>query len=237
MPRLATILAVTVLGLAAGVAFLAPRFYPERTVIAEEMEAIVPVELGGWTVRTLPIADTEALRDTVNRVLRYDSAVVRSYEQSGLRVTVYAAHWRPGKASRSDVGMHTPDTCWILAGWQRTHREHAAVLSVDGRALQPAETATFVKEGTVEHVMFWHLAGGRPITFEQFGWDQRWPARLKRGFSFVRDLVQFGLDQRSDQCFVRISCDRPIPEALRDPHFRRLVRSLAPLGIFASAQP
>lgn len=229
------ILAVAVLGLAIGAATVVPQLYPAREAVPTRTESIVPAELPSWTVQTLPIADTEASRDSVNRVLRYDSAVVRSYQKANIRVTVYAAHWRPGKASRSDVGRHTPDTCWIVAGWQRTHREHAAMLLVDGRPLQPAELGSFEKGGTVEHVIFWHLAGGRPISFEQYGWDQRWPARIKRGLSFVGDLARFGFDQRTDQCFVRVSCNRPIDEILRDPDFCQLLRRLEPLGIFAPA--
>ena len=106
-------------------------------------------------------------------------------------------------------------------------------LTVAGRTLLPAETGTFEKDGAAQHVIFWHLAGGRPIVFDQFGWDVRWPAKIKRGMSFVRDLAHYGLDQRCDQCFVRISCNRPVSELLLDPDFQVLLSKLAPLGIFA----
>jgi hypothetical protein len=230
-----TIVAVATLALAAGLCVAGPLFYPARQSVTVPIEVIVPRELHGWMVRTLPIGETEELQNEIHKVLRYDAAVFRVYRRGDIEVGVYAAHWTPGKASLSDVGAHTPDTCWIVAGWNRSARSHGDGLCVGTRALLPPEVATFEKNSVVQHVMFWHLAGGRPIVFDQFGWDVRWMARIKRGLSFVRDAVRFGLDQRCDQCFVRISSNRPIAALLRDPDFEALLEHLAPLGIFADA--
>lgn len=209
-----------------------PWIYPARRTLTVSVAAAIPEELVGWKVRTLPIAETEELQNQVNKVLRYDEAVSRNYSRGSLQVGVYAAHWNPGKASYSDAGAHTPDTCWVVAGWNRSQREHAVALRAGDRPMLPAEVGTFEKSGSVQHVMFWHLVGGRPITFDQIGWDERWPARIKRGLSFLTNLARFGLDQRSDQCFVRITFNQPVRDALRNEEFQQLVRQLAPLGIF-----
>jgi hypothetical protein len=214
-----------------------PRIFPSSLTLTTSLETVIPAEVVGWSVRTLPIADTEALQNQVSKVLRYDEAVFRNYQRGSLQVGIYAAHWNPGKASYSVAGAHTPDTCWVAAGWSRSLREHAVPIRVANRSMIPAEMGTFEKGGSVQHVMFWHLVGGRPITFDQVGWDERWPARFKRGLSFITDLARFGFDQRRDQCFVRVTCNQPIREVLRDAEFQELLQLLSPLGIFASLEP
>ncbi len=213
-----------------------PWIYPTRHTLTIRLAVAIPEELAGWNVRTLPIAETEALQNQVNKVLRYDEAVFRNYQHGSLQVGVYAAYWNPGKASYSEAGAHTPDTCWVVAGWNRSQREHAVALRAGDRPMIPAELGTFEKSGNVQHVMFWHLVGGRPISFDQFGWDERWPARIKRGLSLASDLWRFGFNQRSDQCFVRVSTNLPIPDALRDRDFQALLLRLEPLGIFVGAK-
>jgi hypothetical protein len=216
------------------VQIIVPQLFPATEAVTQSLEKAVPPEMDGWTVRTQPIAETEIMLQQVRNVLRYDEAVYRVYRRGALEVTVYAAHWKPGTASYSQVGLHTHDTCWIYNGWSRNQREHATPLEVAGRPLIPTETGTFTKGGTSLHVMFWHLVGGHPISYDETGWDDGWSGRVHRVAVAVADFARFGLCQRDDQCFVRVTSNLPLYEVLGDTDFQSLIGHLAPLGIFAA---
>jgi len=220
------------LALLAVIQVVVPRLFPATEAVTQSLEKTVPAEMTGWKVHSLPIAETEIMREHVKSVLRYDEAVYRVYRRGALEVTVYAAHWKSGTASYSQVGLHTPDTCWICSGWRRDQRAHATPLQVAGRALIPAETGTFSKDGASLHVMFWHLVGGRPIRYDETGWDDSWRGKLHRAAVAVADVGRFGLRQRDDQCFVRVTSNSPLREALRDADFQSLLIHLEPLGVF-----
>jgi hypothetical protein len=224
--------ATALLAVAFASVVLVPLAYPERRAVTASIENTIPTDMPGWSVYTLPIAETESLRLHVNKVLRYDEAVYRDFRRGNVHVGIYAAYWAPGKVGVSEAGAHTPDTCWIVAGWHRAARAHKVVLAADHRTLLPAEIGTFEKDGTTEHVVFWHLLGGQPVSFDQYGWDQAWAAKFKRGVSWVTDLWRFGFAQRRDQCFVRVTTNVPVREALRDRDIQALLVRCAPLGIF-----
>ena len=57
------------------------------------------------------------------RILQFDEMVYRSYRQGGVEVQIYAAYWKPGSAPYGQAGVHTPDTCWVNAGWKMGKRE------------------------------------------------------------------------------------------------------------------
>jgi hypothetical protein len=223
-----------VLLLALGFELTARCFFAPVAAVDQSVEQSVPSNIPGWTVHTLPIAETEIMQQQVKEVLHYDEAVYRVYRRGGLEVAVYAAYWKPGSANYSRVGVHTPDTCWIYNGWTRNQRDHAVPLAVGARPMLPAETGTFSKNGAPLHVMFWHLVGGRPVSYDETGWDRTWRGKLHRLQLGLADFARFGLRQRDDQCFVRVTSSRPLREALDDPHFQSLLWHLEPLGVFAA---
>jgi hypothetical protein len=112
------------LGLAA-VLTIGPLFASNRRqTIDRPLREIVPAEVAGWRVRELDVADSEEMRSTVMRILQFDDIVFRSYEKPGALVQVYAAYWKPGSVPYGQAGVHTPDTCWVYAGWTMEQREH-----------------------------------------------------------------------------------------------------------------
>jgi hypothetical protein len=224
---MATVLAVAVL-LAVVPWFASDR----RTRLAAPLHKIIPATLDGWQVRDLELADSEEVRSAVIRILRFDEVVYRSYRRSGIEVQIYAAYWKPGSVPYGQAGVHTPDTCWVNAGWKMENREHARSVAVRDRALKPVEIGGFSKQGHSLHVMFWHLVGSEVHSYEQYGWRDGAMGVVDRLPNFFRDLRRYGLNLAQEQTFLRISSNVPMLELLQDPGFAGLLLELEPLGIF-----
>lgn len=77
-----------------------------------------PEDVPGWAVQYLPIADTPEMQAKVNELLNYDDAVYAVYTKGAERVSIYIAYWTPGKMSERLIAGHTPDVCWVGAGWR-----------------------------------------------------------------------------------------------------------------------
>ena len=193
---------------------------------------LLPPAPAGWTRTERPIADTPEMKQKVNETLNFDDGVFYDYTNGNLRLSVYIAYWAPGKMSSRLVAGHTPDVCWVGAGWECTERGEVTPppsairdpLSVGGtpssrdglqstargRAgyipqLPPAESRTFAANGTTEYVWFWHLVGGES---QSYGTGKQPP-----WYAFITDMMQAGFSQRGEQFFIRLSS----PLRLDDP--------------------
>jgi hypothetical protein len=164
--------------------------------------------------------------DQYSGVLHTHALIERVYSAGAspdsAHVTLYIAYWRPGQASVSLVDAHTPDACWPGTGWApETLPIGREALGVGGRVLAPAECRLFA-HGTYEtRVWFWHLYGGRPITFVD-------------PYSAVRLLGlawRYGFGHAEDQLFVRVSSDRTWGEIASQPFLRQFFENMKPLGL------
>lgn len=227
---LAGVLLLFVLGLIGYTAF----FTEATPQFSKPIAEIVPKEVPGWTSKDLPLAETEAMNEAVNRILQFDQYVYRLYEHGNTQVTVYVAYWRPGKITTSDAGTHNPDSCWVNAGWERLEREYGVSGTVSERALNPYEYGVYTKEKFKLPVVFWHLVGGEVNRYadQQEGWRNGLAGRLERFPLFWADLKKYGLNQRREQMFIRITANKDFNVLFQDPDFARLMESLEPLGIF-----
>jgi exosortase len=187
---------------------------------APGLAALFPEAPPGWTVQTTPDFDQ------YSGILHTHALVERVYSAGSSpdseHVTLYVAHWQPGQASVSLVDAHTPDACWPGTGWVSkpvpTGRE---ALGIGGRVLAPAECRRFAHDRFETNVWFWHLYGGRPITFVD-------------PYSAVRLLGlawRYGFGHAEDQLFVRVSSDRPWREIASQPVLRQFFENLKPLGL------
>jgi hypothetical protein len=137
-------------------------------------------------------------------------------------VTLYVAYWKPGAADASLVDMHSPDACWPGTGWSPEPVEHErAVLGVAGRTLPPAECRMFALAGIETRVWFWHLYGGRPVSFVD-------PHSVAR---FLELAVRTGFGPPQEQLFVRVSSNRPWEEIASEPTLRHFFDNVRPLGL------
>jgi hypothetical protein len=167
-------------------------------------------EVPGWIREERPIAETEEMRKAVGSILNYDQGVLMHYTRGGTRLMAYVAYWSPGKMNYREVASHTPDVCWIEAGWQRKAMGLTPSLAaIDGRRLPSGEARTFEINGRPEYVWFWHVIGDR-THFYRTGSKPAWHATLF-------DSFRWGLRQQEEQFFIRISANEPLENLLRDP--------------------
>jgi exosortase len=183
------------------------------------LAALLPDPPAGWTSRASEL-------DGFSEALHTHNLVERVYAQGrtadSLHLTLYLAYWRPGEAAVSLVDAHTPDACWPGTGWEaRPVPVERASLGISGRTLAPAECRTFAHGGFVTNVWFWHLHGGKPITFV----DPYSAARLL-GLAW-----RYGFGKPQDQLFVRVSSNRPWREVASQPSLQRFFENLKPMGL------
>lgn len=165
--------------------------------------SMLPESAHGWERELLPIADTPEMKARVNELLNYDDAVYAVYRRGRDRVSIYIAYWAPGRMPHRLIADHTPDVCWIQAGWTRVSRTKQQRNA--GGAPIVSEEGVFALNGTSEHVAFWHIVKDRLLTYDNAG-RPPW-------YAFIRDVWEWGTDQRSEQWFFRISSDQPIDRA------------------------
>jgi len=193
-----------------------------------DLEDLISTHLPGWMVEDLPLGQTEEVLNAVEGRLRFDDVISRIYTNGNNQVGVYIAYWAPGKMPVRLVGVHTPDTCWIQNGWNCTERVSNSPRDVVGQTLKPAEFGIYETKLHRQHVLFWHIVGSRIHTYEQQGMHS-----LTAAF---QDIRQYGLNQRQEQFFIRISSNRPFEEIWDDPGFVQLMKDVAALGL-TQAEP
>ncbi len=206
-----------------------------RRFTGQVAEAL-PRAVVGWTRRDIPVADSKAGNLNVQGILNFSQAAQAIYVRGETSILVYAAYWEPGKASVVDAGSHNPDSCWVNSGCVRTERRYAVAAQVNGRALVPYEYGQYlVPSGGRQNVAFWHLVNGQPNRYEDqsAGWRDGLVGRLERLPLLWKDMRTYGLNQKSEQMFIRISSNLPIDELLADPANREFLQALQGLGIYA----
>ena len=193
-------------------------------------------EVPGWTRREIPIAASSAAMASAQGILNYSQAKQVLYARGATQILVYVAYWEPGKVSIVDAGSHNPDSCWVRNGCVRTERVYAVPGRVGERELLPYELGQYiVPNGGKQNVAFWHLVNGEPNRYEdqEAGWRNGLIGRLERLPLVWKDIRSYGLNQKNEQMFIRISSGGRMEDLFADPANGRLFEALAPLGIYA----
>jgi hypothetical protein len=214
---------------------LAAEFSPPRPRgFTGELGQVLP-EVPGWTRREIPIAGSSAAMASAQGILNFSQAKQVLYVRGGTQILVYVAYWEPGKVSVVDAGSHNPDSCWVNNGCVRTERQYAVPGRVGERALLPYEFGQYiVPNGGKQNVAFWHLVNGEPNRYEdqQAGWRDGLIGRLERLPLVWKDIRAYGLNQKNEQMFVRISSGARIEDLFADPANGRLFEALSRLGVY-----
>ena len=192
-------------------------------------------EVAAWTRREIPIAGTSAALASAQGILNFSQAKQVLYVRGGTQLLVYVAYWEPGKVSVVDAGSHNPDSCWVNNGCVRTERMHAVPGKIGERELLPYESGQYiVPNGGKQNVAFWHLVNGEPNRYEEqeAGWRNGLLGRLERLPLVWKDIRTYGLNQKNEQMFVRISSGQRIEDMMADPANGGLFNALAKLGIY-----
>ena len=187
---------------------------------APDLAAVLPAAAPGWRVVTsgnlYEFADALQTRDLEQR--SYFKGTPDDFTQ----ITVYLAYWPPGQTSVSNVAVHTPDACWPGVGWQPVPLAVTQLAPVvGGRAGPLAEYRLFTSNGYLQHVWFWHLYDGAPIT-------QRDPRSARELLAYA---LRYGFRRDGDQLFVRISSNRPWPAIAGEPLVAAIFANLHRFGL------
>jgi hypothetical protein len=214
---------------------LAAEFSPPRPRgFTGDLNQALP-EVAGWVRRDIPIAGSSAAMASAQGILNYSQAKQMLYTKGGTQVLVYVAYWEPGKVSVVDAGSHNPDSCWVNNGCVRTERIYSVPGKIGERELLPYESGQYiVPNGGKQNVAFWHLVNGEPNRYEdqEAGWRNGLLGRLERLPLVWKDIRTYGLNQKNEQMFVRISSNARIEDMMADTANGGLFEALTRLGIF-----
>jgi hypothetical protein len=190
----------------------------------------------GWSRQEVPIAASSAALASAQGILNFSQASQAVYTRGGVQVVIYAAYWSPGKVSVVDAGSHNPDSCWVNNGCVRSERQYAVAGKIGSRELIPYEYGQYIMpRGGKQNVAFWHLVNGRANRYEdqKAGWRDGLAGRWERLPLLMKDIRAYGINQKSEQMFIRVSSNLPIADLISDPANAELLNTLAPLGVFA----
>ena len=237
MRKIIFAIAAFVIVAAIGMIFYVRIFSVVEPQLKTPLKEIVPEKIDGWTVTEQPLAETEGMQQYVSDFLKFDQYVSRIFRKGDLEVVFYTAYWAPGGKTPFDAGGHNPDSCWVNFGWTREARDFAvAGRKINGRELFPYEFGIYTKDETTQPVIFWHLINGVPFRYEEQkqGWKDGLAGAVERANVRIEDFKRFGLNQRREQMFIRISFpNQDMEKVWSNPDFQQLLLSVDRLGIFS----
>jgi hypothetical protein len=180
-----------------------------------------PAHATHWAVSEKPIAETPEVAKAAGELLNFDDAVFRIYHRGTQRFDVYAAYWRPGKMSERLVAGHTPDVCWVAAGWTSVSQEPLRSDLAASAGFPACGQYRIFKDpqGSTRRVVFWHKAGDGFVNYDSEGGVPPW-------WAVFTELADHGLKPRGSQYFVRISSNVPWEDLARDSDFRAMTDAL-----------
>lgn len=182
----------------------------------------LPAPLPGWTFKDISIASTPEVAEAVDELLNFSDGIYRVYSEStGKEIKVYVAYWVPGKMDPRLVGVHSPDVCWVGAGWKQVgdKRRRTLASSSPTDVLSNGHDRTFEIHGQRENVVFWHLVGGKPSRYLEPG-ERFWSAG---------EIFRNPFSPRYEQFFLRISTSGDLDDVANDPMMKRIVDVLSVL--------
>jgi exosortase/archaeosortase family protein len=181
------------------------RSSPRNDVAVPNLLTLLPDHSDGWQVRTTDLYSFSGTLQTEHLAQRNYS---RNTPGGPIEIIIYVAYWRPGQAPVSLVASHTPDACWPGSGWVSVPlREPRVELVIDGRTVPAAEHRLFEAEYRPQHVWFWHLYDGRPLSYRD----------PYSAIELLRMAWRYGFRRSGDQLFVRLSSNRTWAEIAHEP--------------------
>ena len=92
-------------------------------------------ETQGWRLIQEEIGESPEMRRTIAELLNSDDAMALTFHKGA--ILIYLVHWRLGKLTHQLLASHTPDACWVRAGWCCVERsENADMVLADGTDLK-----------------------------------------------------------------------------------------------------
>ena len=197
------------------------RATPLPSQINVNLGKLVPHRAEGWHVATT--TDLYQFSD----ILRTEHLMERTYMKEDARgrfeISLYIAYWPAGAVPVSQVTTHTPDACWPGSGWTpKLVPAWERDLRLGDHVIPRTEYRQFTTSSQrIEHVWFWHVYDGAPISFRD-------PYSVP---ALVENALRYGFRREGEQYFVRLSSNRPWHELAGEPLVHQLFRNLEPLGL------
>ncbi len=118
-------------------------------------------EVQGWTYRAIPVDES------AEKILVADRMFSGEYTNSlGGEIHVFSAKRYDEKANEIGLFIHTPDRCWVEAGWRCDPESQPTFKEMNlAGALVTVERRIFDLKGRRELVYFFGLQGGRPLPY------------------------------------------------------------------------
>jgi hypothetical protein len=191
------------------------------------LATVLPQFVEDWSVRDLPLGDTELLRAEVKRILNYTDYVYRRFERHEIYFEVYAGRWSRGAIPVRMLSTHVPDNCWTSSGWQCHAMRFADHVELDHKVFLPAQWRKFSSpQGISVQVWYWHLVGGKLYDYGSRFNQTAHPWRR------VRDTFHELREGDPAQLFVRITANVSIERLARESCFRTVMHLLGGEGLY-----
>ena len=195
------------------------RSSPRQSLAVPNVLGLLPETAPGWQVRTTNLYSFSGTLHTEHLAQR---SYYRDTPAGPVEIIIYVAYWRPGQAPVSLVAAHTPDACWPGSGWEAVPTSNSRVdLMLDGRLIPPAEHRLFEADHQPQHVWFWHIYDGQPLTYRD----------PYSAIELLRMAWRYGFRRGGDQLFVRLSSNRPWADIADAPQLAEFFARTRALGL------
>jgi hypothetical protein len=181
----------------------------------------LPKSVDGWSFEDMPVAATQEVAKAVGELLNFSDGIYRVYRSGNKEIKVYVAYWEPGKMDPRLVGVHSPDVCWVGAGWKLVgEKRRRSLLGTERHALNNGHDRVFENNGHTEAVVFWHLFGGVGSRYLEVGGPGA-------GWWTAEEVFRNPLAPRYEQFFIRISTPGGFDGLEASPMMKRIVDTLS----------
>ena len=158
-------------------------------------------------IKELPIAESLEVKEKMEELLDYDKIYFNKYFFSS-PCEIFVTYWSPGKTSLRGKYGHNPDNCWVSSGGVRT--DYSSNYELCGLNQLNGDWRRFDMRGQDVEVIYWYFFGGQQISTE---------TGTRAPNSFIGDIASYGLDQRKEHIYIRISTDGSFSDLMDDPEF------------------
>jgi hypothetical protein len=150
------VLAVAVAGL-----WLFPRFWYNQTGEGRMRWLSERTEVAGWIYKAIPVDES------AEKILVADRMFSAQYTNSaGHEIHVFSAKRYDEKANEIGLFIHTPDRCWVEAGWRCDAEADPTFTQIDlDGAPVIVERRIFELKGRQELVYFFGMQDGRALPY------------------------------------------------------------------------
>jgi hypothetical protein len=172
--------------------WLFPRFWYTQTTVGEKTFWFAEsTNLANWKWEEIPVGKSAEKMLVADRMVNGEFV-----SQNGKTVRVFSAKRYQEKQNEVGLFVHTPDRCWVQAGWKIDPVEQD-VLTLEVHGLKiPFERRLFDGDGNKELVYFAGLTGGQPLLY-----------RLDHNLSVSQRFIENSL-QKSQGAALRASDKR-----------------------------